>query len=178
MPTFINNITLNSVFGNLYRSKHVLIVLIDPDGNYLLGSKPKFYPPGIYRLVGGGVEPNENSQEAAEREFTEELGMQPNPDKLQPLAKVITSGNYNSKLFTNTTYLFKYQLDAEEELQAGDDIEELIECSPHKLKELIDNYQQLAPNNWLIENGQKVHSWHDYGQMYSFIHQVALDLTN
>ena len=52
-PVFKNHINLSAVFGNMNRSEHVLIVLHNQKGDYWLGAKPKFYPPGIFRLVGG-----------------------------------------------------------------------------------------------------------------------------
>lgn len=155
-----------------------MIVLIDPEGNYLLGSKPKFYPAGIYRLVGGGVEDDENHTNAAAREFEEELGVQPNIENLQPIVIIYTINNFHDNQYKNTTYLFEYQLNPSEELQAGDDIEELVKHSPNQLKELIAKYNSISAENWYEENGKRIHNWHDYGKMYGFIHQVALDLTS
>ncbi len=177
MQSFLNEICLTSVFDNLKRPEHVLIVLIDPAGNYLLGDKPKFYPNGIFRFPGGGVNKNETADEAVVREFEEELGIKPNPEKFKKLAKVTTTGAFEGKNYINITYLYQYNLDQAEDLIAGDDIEDLVSFSASELRALIDRYQDLKNKNWFIENGRKVHSWSDYGKMYGFIHQAALDLT-
>lgn len=177
MQSFTNQLTLSSVFDNLKRPKHVLIVLIDPNGNYLLGSKPKFYPNGIFRFAGGGVDKGESIRNAAIREFGEELGIHPNTKKLKKIAQITTTGTYQNDTYTNDTYLFEYRLDPSEKIQAGDDIEDLVEFSPIQLKDLITKYKGLKTNDWYIEDGKQIHSWQDYGKMYGFIHQVALELT-
>jgi len=176
--TKTNHIKTNSLFGNLHRPQHVLIVLIDQDGNFLLGHKPNFYPSGIYRFVGGGVKKDEEPDTAVEREFEEELGLKPCQQKLKFLAQVNTIANYNNQEYTNQTFLYLYQLDGEEAFKAGDDIEDLINFTPLELQELIYDYYKLDDDNWFIVNGEPIHCWSDYGKMYGYIHQVALDLVS
>jgi hypothetical protein len=54
------DLTLHHTFGNLLRKKHVLVVIQNHSGNVLLGQKPDFYPEGICRLIGGGIEEGED----------------------------------------------------------------------------------------------------------------------
>lgn len=48
-------IKISKPFGNLYRDRCVLVAAFDDKHNLLLGAKPDFYPPGIVRLLGGGI---------------------------------------------------------------------------------------------------------------------------
>ena len=178
MQTFTNKITLHSVFGNLIRPQHVLIILRDNQGNYLLGVKPDFYPAGIYRFPGGGVEANESPQQAVRREFQEEIGIKPVANDIKLLAQIVTRGIWDKQTFKNTTYLFEYRLKPTDKLTPGDDITALKIHSREELVKLIDAYRSLGLDDWYIENNEKLHNWFDYGQMYAYIHEVALKITS
>jgi len=176
-PVFKNHINLSAVFGNMNRSEHVLIVLHNQKGDYWLGAKPKFYPPGIFRLVGGGVEAGESPSEAAIREAAEELQIKISVDDIKPLAKIITTGEFKGKTFKNSTHLFEYIVADSSQLTPSDDIAYLQKMTIDELQQQIENYQNLSANDWFIAGDIYRHCWRDYGQMYGFIHQVALDLT-
>lgn len=172
-----NTINLHAIFGNMYRPKHVLIVLRDIKGNYLLGAKPDFYPQNIFRLIGGGIDKGETPLNAAIREIKEELQIDVTSKDLKPLAKVETSGTFENKLVKNNTYIFEYLIGDINVLKPSDDIAYLETMSPYDVKNLIQRYKELSNDNWYeAEDGYK-HCWSDYGEMYSFIHQIALELT-
>ncbi len=111
------------------------------------------------------------------REFQEEIGFAPQKAKLHSLAQIITSGKFNNKHYQNTTYLYSYLLADNEQVMPGDDITDLHVITQEELQDLINHYYSLGKDDWLLEKGSKIHCWYDYGQMYGFIHQVALDLT-
>lgn len=52
----------------------VTIMLVEHDGNILLGRQPRF-PPGSYSALAGFVEPGESIEEAVAREVLEEAGV-------------------------------------------------------------------------------------------------------
>ncbi|MDQ6985041.1 MAG: NUDIX domain-containing protein [Candidatus Dojkabacteria bacterium] len=62
-------------YGNLFRKRHTLIVCKDLDGKFLLGNKPDFFPEGITRFLGGGIDEGEEEASSAARELSEELGI-------------------------------------------------------------------------------------------------------
>ena len=68
-------IKISKPFGNLYRNRCVLVAAFDDSHNLLLGAKPDFYPPGIVRLLGGGVDEGENIKDAACLLFLELSGV-------------------------------------------------------------------------------------------------------
>ncbi len=55
------------------RRAEILAVVVGPDGRVLIHTK-RFYPPGIYRLISGGIRPGEAVESALEREIHEETG--------------------------------------------------------------------------------------------------------
>ena len=55
------------------RRAEILAVVVRPDGLVLVHTK-RFYPPGIYRLLSGGIHTGEPVERALEREIREETG--------------------------------------------------------------------------------------------------------
>ncbi len=173
---FHNTITLRAVFGNMARPRHVLLVIKDKQGRYLLGAKPELYPPGIYRFSGGGVEQNERPLQAALREAQEELGLSLRENQLTPIAEIITQATFQDKQLQNRTTLFLLALDDSQTIVPGDDIAYLQPHTPQELQALIQRYRSFPPDE-VSQDGDYQVFWQDYGAMYAFIHQVALDVT-
>lgn len=69
------DVQLKAPFGNLYRERHTLLLIVDRNGMIITGQKPGFYPDGITRLNGGGVDPEETFKQAAIREIREEMNV-------------------------------------------------------------------------------------------------------
>jgi 8-oxo-dGTP pyrophosphatase MutT (NUDIX family) len=177
MKIYHNTITLHAIFGNMYRPRHVLLVLRDPAGHYLLGVKPEFYPPGIVRFVGGGVDEAETPEQAMAREIKEELSISVPVEGLIPIAQVITQGSFEGRHLTNTTFLFEHTINDISQLHPGDDVAALETLDRSQLQALVERYRNLDIHQWYVKDDYK-HNWHDYGEMYAFIHQIALDETN
>lgn len=154
------------------RQRHVLILPRTARGHFILGRK-QLYPAGISRMLGGGLEGNEQAQVGAVRELAEETGFQARADQLQPLATVIaqlterSSGQY----YRFETEIFLIRLPVDVSLKAGDDVDALVELSEPELRGLIQRYQELSPEL----DPDKGFAWYDYGQLYGPIHQIALD---
>jgi 8-oxo-dGTP pyrophosphatase MutT (NUDIX family) len=154
------------------RSKHVLIVIQDTEGKYILGSK-NVYPPGIYRFVGGGVEKEETFMRAAARELFEELRIGTQHDELHEIAEVIAHiRDAEEKTYEFNTHIFFFKLKEHRMLPSSDlaDIERLTE--PEMLH-MIDAYRMLSSK----VNHNVGFSWYDYGQLYGKIHQIGLEET-
>jgi len=175
MKQFHNTITLRAVFGNMARDRHVLFVIKDEAGKYLLGAKPDFYPKGIFRFSGGGVEPSETPIQAAVREAAEELNLSITAQNLTPLAEITTEAIFQGRPVKNVTTLFLLQIDNLNAIEAGDDIAYLERMTRDELQSLVERYRNL-PDEVFYDDGYEMY-WRDYGEMYAFIHQVALDMT-
>ncbi len=161
-------------FDNLkYRDRTVLIMCRDGHGNYLLGEKENHYPEGIVRLLGGGVDKEENVTEAAMREIKEEMDLVVEPEELMELAEVRVVGDYKGKIF-RTSIIICYLNTTKDDYLAGDDVTKIFKYSEKDFRQLIENFNHLKDDN-LFEKSDTTHSWGDYGKVYGFVHQVALD---
>jgi 8-oxo-dGTP pyrophosphatase MutT (NUDIX family) len=156
------------------RHQHVLILLQNAAGNYLLGAKD-IYPENIVRMVGGGMEESDTDPTlAAQRELHEETGLTATPADLKPISTItadLTETTTNSQT-TFTTYLFSYNTGTQS-LTPSDDLDGIVELTPDQLRELITRYEQL-PKEIDPTYG---FAWYDYGQIYGRIHQIALEAT-
>ncbi len=160
-------------FDNLkYRDRTVLIVCKDSSGKLLLGASPE-YPEGILRLNGGGVDPEETLVEAAIREVREEMNIDVSQEELTPLAQVKIEGNYQGEVFTHTVSLY-YLNSKKDDFVAGDDVSKIIACTEEEFRQVIANFNNLDPKHLSSDDGTGF-SWGDYGKVYGYIHQVALD---
>lgn len=160
-------------FGNLkYRDNTILVVCKDSDGKFLLGASPE-YPDGIVRLMGGGVNSGEELTHAAIREVKEEMNIDTTSDELKQLAQVNIEGHYQGETFRHTVTI--YYLDSQkDDSVAGDDVSEIVAYSEDEYKQLIHRFNSLKSDHLSAHDGSGF-SWGDYGKVYAFIHQVALD---
>lgn len=160
-------------FDNLkYRDRTVLVVFKDSVGRYLLGASEQ-YPDGIVRLMGGGVDNNEELLPAVVREVKEETNLDITPDELVELAQVKIVGNFQNQTYTHTVNIY-YLNSKKDDLIAGDDVSNIVAYSEEEYNKLISSFKNLEPSYLSSEDGDG-YSWGDYGKVYAFVHQVALD---
>lgn len=166
------NIKIVSPFGNLYRKRLALIAIIDLDGNILVGSKPHFYPQDIYRLIGGGIDDNEEVIDGCLRELKEEVGIEAIKEDLKEIMQVnVNAVDKNGKEYKNTNYIFLYKLKTNN-YKAGDDIKQIIKLSVDALYKLGERYENLSSDDW-FKNDMENYNWYDYGQVYGPIHKLV-----
>jgi 8-oxo-dGTP pyrophosphatase MutT (NUDIX family) len=152
----------------MLRKRHVLILLRDQNSQYILGRK-NIYPPGITRMVGGGVEEHEPFFAAAARELYEELKYSAPRKSLIELARVnalITDADQKKYQFNTAIYFV--QLD-KRPISPGDDLDDIARLSDPEFLSLIQKYKQLSKEI----DSRFGFAWYDYGQLYSQIHQIA-----
>ncbi len=172
METINLDIKIKSPFGNLYRKKLALIAIQDLEGNILVGAKPHFYPAGIYRLIGGGVDENEDPIVGAQRELKEEMDVDANIDNLEPLLQVnVRATDENGKVYENSNFIYLYKL-KDNNYQAGDDTKYVIKLSIDELNKLGEKYESLSEDDW-FRNEMEQYNWNDYGKVYGPIHKLT-----
>ncbi|CAM4362276.1 NUDIX hydrolase [Nocardia ninae] len=161
-------------FGNLFRRKCVLIAAQDSEGHILIGAKPRFYPPTISRLLGGGVDGGESFVQAALRELEEELGVKLEAGSLTPLVLFETSAtDEDGNEYYNETVVFGATI-GDQAYQPGDDVTHIIRMTPDEVYELGERYEQLPDALW--HNGEEgLYAWSDYAKLYGPIHKVTAD---
>lgn len=153
------------------RGRHALIMLQDAEGRFLLSEK-KRYPKGIKRFVGGGLDQKEDAAAGAARELAEETGLQIKPAQLKPLAEIeahLVDGADTRLTFT--TYLFYYQLSVDQHIKAQDDIDGVAQLTEEQYYQLLHAYEQLPKT----VDDTFGFAWYDYGQLYGFIHRLAIN---
>ena len=175
--TYEYNIDLVSEpFANLkYRDRTVLILFRNSQAQFLFEKASNYYPKGIARLLGGGVNPEETTIDAAIREIKEETGMSINPAELIELVQVNVEGTYKFK--THKTKIFVYFLKATQDaFKEGYDTKasDIVAYSEDEYTEQVKRFLELKSENLCNEQGN-IFSWGDYGKVYGFVHQVALD---
>ncbi len=162
------HIDVDQSFGPLNRPNGtVAIFLRDKNGHWVLGNKSNFYPDGISRMLGGGIDDNEHPSDAAHRELLEEVGVDIDQEKFVPLlhAEITTQ---NPQL---TTSIFVYYCQTFNDIVSSDDIDSVVHFNDRELNELIHRYAQLSDSP--IQPDQAP-TWADYGLIWGPIHAAAL----
>jgi len=161
-------------FGNLrFRDRTALILCRDEAGKLLLGREDGFYPQGIFRMIGGGIDDGEAVLDGTIREVKEELGIDVKKDELVELAEVELEGVFQETVYT--TKIFVYYLKVTlAECVASDDVSELISCTEVEYRELVNRFFELRDDH-IYKKDDLEFSWGDYGRAYGFVHQLALD---
>ena len=166
--------TVLEPFANLrYRKATVLILCQDEQGRFLLGAKPYLYPEGISRVLGGGVDENEDVKRAAQREIEEELNFHVDLEKIEHLCDVVAHAESPTKEYTMTSHVYFAPVDSTK-ITAGDDVKSIVYLSEAEYLETA--YKLLSLPADLIYDGKEGHySWGDFGQVYGFIQITSLN---
>jgi len=127
------------------RCAEVVIVVQGDDGRVLLHTKT-FYPPGVYRLLSGGVKPGESIIAAVEREACEETGLQVQIQRF--LGIVRYRFHHHGETLPFTSYVFLVHATGQPQLQGGEEsISDFCEVSPEELDEIARQLESL-PSEW------------------------------
>lgn len=164
---------ISEPFANLkFRDKTVLILIRNSKGQFILESGD-YYPPGISRMLGGGVEVNEDVTDAAVREIREEIGLHIEKEMLQELVQVHIEGIYKTKVYKTQISVFSLKVPIDS-FHLGDDVSEVSLYSEDQYRELVKKYLELKADHFKKAIDYSF-SWKDYGRVYGFVHEMALD---
>lgn len=169
--TYKEIVAIDNPIGNLYRKRHVLVLLVTPEGRFVLCKKKNFYPDHIARMLGGGIGENEDPKIAAMREIKEEIDVDIPLDEFKPLCTVETQADTAEGPMAMTTYIFSAKIDNVETLKAGDDISGIESYSLEEYKALVDEMRRLTGEYVTDKFSFK---WADWGKIYAPIHDFAL----
>ena len=167
----LEEITIKNPIGNLYRKKHVLVLVVDSDGNFILGKKNGFYPEGISRLLGGGIDDGEGPQDAAQREIKEELLVDLPVSNFKELCSVKTVAQTIEGQMEMETWIFSVRLDPSTKLTASDDVSSLEILNSSEFQNLVNNIKNLS-GEFVTEKFSFL--WSDWGKVYGPIHEYAI----
>jgi 8-oxo-dGTP pyrophosphatase MutT (NUDIX family) len=159
-----------------FRGRHALISVRDKDGSFYLGQK-HVYPEGIVRLVGGGLDGDEDARIGAARELQEELGVSIDPELLKPLAEIILEIEVNGskdQIITFKTFLFEYISDDPAAFTPTDDLDGVMKLTKDQMKELVSRFEHLSDDIQTVSGEPTPFRWSDYGKYYARVHEIAL----
>lgn len=146
------------------RVAEAIFALHTGEGGMLVHGK-SFYPDGVLRLPGGGIEAGEPPDEAAVREAMEETGLPSRPVGFIGYMRSLLLAGGDQVPLTVPTYIFKLESlerGREPVPQAEEDITVLQPVSPHGLDRMTRRLEGLTG------------SWMEWGRYRALQHRVAL----
>lgn len=178
MKEYIFHYNFSPIPPIMKRGRHALIVVKTKEDKYVLGAK-EYYPEGIYRFVGGGLDKGEDPLTGAVREVEEELKIQIDATELQPLASFVVNIQNATEDVTFITYLYGLTL-GKQTIQASDDLDGLVYFTKEEVLELVDRFKHLSPESKSVANTSAKETqqfrWSDYGEFYAEVHKKAMEL--
>ncbi len=146
-------------------------VLLKDGLNRWVLSRKHHYVEGLWRMVGGGIEPGEHPLQAAQRELQEELGLEVDEGKLVPLVHAEVTSEIDGKNYSFSDFVF--YASAPQPLRIADELEQLMQFSDAELNQAINYFNRLP--NQPINADNRSGSWIDYGKVWGPIHQAAFE---
>ncbi|MGH2373399.1 MAG: NUDIX hydrolase [bacterium] len=135
----------------------------------LLTFRKTFYPPGVFRLLTGGIASGERVLDAVRRESHEETGLQTEVRRLLAVVAYATGGVDSLSIFYTVAFLLDEvggilgALDEHEQVEAFRNIE------PAELLTIADQLDHLGLGYADELNAR----WHDWGRFRAVIHRVV-----
>ncbi len=142
------------------RAAEVVLLVRRPNGRLLLHTKA-FYPPGVYRLLSGGIEPGEDLVQAALREGQEETGLQLRIERFVGILRQRFVHGDEEVCFTSYLFLLSEQGGELGNHDADEQITAYREIAPEELPAVAEALESLPPE------------WADWGRFRAAAHRLA-----
>jgi ADP-ribose pyrophosphatase YjhB (NUDIX family) len=143
------------------RTREVAFAVLRPNGRVLLQTK-SIYPEGTFRIPTGGVEEDEDIEEALKREVREEMGLDVEIRRF--FALIEYSAPELTKAFTTYAFLLR---------ETGGT---LLASEPH---EKISGWREVVPSD-LVEIARQLEGmdggWRAWGLFRAPVHRVLAEL--
>ncbi|MFA6295131.1 MAG: NUDIX hydrolase [Candidatus Paceibacterota bacterium] len=166
-------VVISNPIGNLYRKRHVLVLVIDKDSNFILGKKKGFYPDHVARMLGGGIEENEDPKIAAKREIEEELLVNISVESFNELCSVVTQASTSEGYMEMQTWIYSVRLPNLVYVKPSDDITGIQVFTLEQYENLVKDIEDLSGE---FVTDKFSFFWADWGKIYGPIHKYALEL--
>lgn len=159
--------------GKADRYGEVCMVIRRPDGD-LITARKRYYPPGIYRLLTGGIRHDEPILDALAREAHEETGLEVVTRRLLAVIDYRAREHRTQQVRRFFTFVFLLDevggtlgcVDPEEELESFGLI------GVDDLPELVRRLEGLPPDEDASIRGR----WRDWGRFRAVAHRLVYDL--
>ena len=143
------------------RRGEVLLVVVAPDGHVLVHTK-RFYPPGVYRLITGGIGIGEPVEQAVERELVEETGQAPLSRCF--IGVLVYRIHYQGESLTFASYAYRVDVSTRQ-VHPMDEDEEIADfrwIAPAEIPAVQAHLQHVPPE------------WQDWGRFRALGHDFVL----
>jgi 8-oxo-dGTP pyrophosphatase MutT (NUDIX family) len=147
------------------RLAEVCMVVRRPGGRLLVFRKP-FYPAGIFRLLTGGVEPEEPILDALLREVNEETGLTTRVERFLAASAYLGDGRPQ---FASFAFLLDERSGTLGALDQDEQVEAFREVEPAHLVEMAEHLERL-PNE---RNDVLDDNIHDWGLLRALNHRLV-----
>ena len=138
----------------------VVMVIRRPGGKVLLSTK-EFYPPGVFRLPTGKMNPGEDPESALIREVHEETGFRARGARLLDVIRCTARNQAEAVDFNSYIYILG-EIDGEpKSLDPDEQITEFREVEPCELKQIATQLRELPDD------------WRDWGQFRAIAHEFV-----
>jgi 8-oxo-dGTP pyrophosphatase MutT (NUDIX family) len=145
------------------RPGEVIMLLRRKNGKYLLHTKA-FYPPGVYRLLSGGIKHGEDLVQALQRETYEETGLDCRIDRFMAIIGHRFCWHDREIPFVSYLFALHEKSGTLQPMDTGEEITDFGEVPLEGLPRIADELESLPPN------------WIDWGRFRAPAHRLAYRL--
>lgn len=156
--------------GDAGRADEVCMVFRRTDGEVLTFRKT-FYPPGVYRLLTGGINPGEGIVEALRREAREETGLAADPHRLLAVVGYRVDGAGPHPSCHTFAFLVNAGPESPEAADPHEQVEDFRWMKAAELRHLAVDLERLGDHH----SPDLDSSWGDWGRFRAVIHRVVWD---
>lgn len=172
MQTFTYSQDVNEFFITPGRTKQALILCQNSKGEFILGKKTS-YPEGISRMVGGGIDINEDVLIGTKRELKEELSIDAIDSDLKELCLIQATFTKGTEQQNLDIYVYFYNI-GDLILTAGDDVADFAYLNAEDLNDLINKLEALT-GTYPDKYGKASEMlWSDWAKLHSFVLKQAI----
>lgn len=151
------------------RDAEVCMVVRRPSGRILTFRKT-FYPPGVYRLMTGGIESGEGVLDALMREVAEETGLEVHLSR--PLATVRYRGSEGGPArFQTHAFLLQELGGVLGAVDPDEHVEAFREIDPAEMRAIARELEALPDNH----SDELEQNWHLWGLFRAVVHRAVAD---
>ena len=162
---------VHSMFDPLNRTDRfgeVCMVVRRPDGN-LLTMKKTLYPPGVYRLLTGGINHGEHVLDALLRETYEETGLEVTITRFLAAAAYHIGSTDTAPVFYTFAFLLDEVGGSLGVVDEKERVEAFREVKPADLPAMADYLDGMGTDY----SGEIAGDWRDWGRFRAVIHRMV-----
>ncbi len=141
-----------------------IILVVPRPGNRVLLHTKSTYPDAVYRLPGGGVNPNEAAEPAARREAREETGFEVKLTRFLGLVENVFNVDGDKLSYPSYVFLTQPTTEPPRVMDPDEQIAGFSEVPVEELKQVAERLHSLPPD------------WQPWGQFRAVPHELVVEV--